>query len=153
MTIQTQSLFSILIITVLSVGACHNKSDDWALKAIEVIIQTGIFRNKQGSGHTLQIQRACKLFLEISFDVGNGPLGIIGIQIGLVTFRNIDFIHKAFHHSRKYTSYCILFFLKIKRISDFWENVTAIAAISGEKYLIFQKYNCPATGDRTIIRA
>lgn len=44
MTIQTQSLFSILIITVLSVGACHNKSDDWALKAIEVsqaqLIQT-----------------------------------------------------------------------------------------------------------------
>ena len=36
MTIQTQSLFSILIITLLSVGACHKKSDDWTLKAIEV---------------------------------------------------------------------------------------------------------------------
>ena len=66
-----------------------------ALHAAEVIVQTGIFGNKQGSGHTLQIQRPGKFLLEHLLDMGNGPLGIVSIQSGLVALGNVDLVHIA----------------------------------------------------------
>ena len=64
------------------------------LVAVQVIVQTGVLGNEQRSGHTLQVQGRGKLFLEGSFDVSNGPLGIVFIQNGPIAFGNVDLIQK-----------------------------------------------------------
>ena len=70
----------------------HIKADR-PLKAVQVIVQAGILRDKQWRGHTLQIQSGSKLFLKSTLDVRNRALGIVFIQNGLIPLGNINGVH------------------------------------------------------------
>ena len=63
------------------------------LIAVQVVVQAGVFGDEQGSGDPLQIQRVGELILEGGFDVGDGSLGVVGVQLGGVALGNKDLIH------------------------------------------------------------
>ena len=64
-----------------------------ALIAVQIIVQTRGIRDEQGCGDPLEIQGVLELGLEVVFDVGNGTLGVVGIQDGLIALGDIAFIH------------------------------------------------------------
>ena len=59
----------------------------------QVVIQTGALGDEQRSGNALQVQRLGKLLLKGFFDIGNGPLGVVGIQNGGIILGDVDLIH------------------------------------------------------------
>ena len=63
------------------------------LIAVQVVVQAGAFGDEQGSGDPLQIQRVGELLLEGGLDVGDGTLGVVGVQLGGVALGNKDLIH------------------------------------------------------------
>ena len=91
-----------------------NVEADGALIAIQIVIQTGILGDEQGSGDPLQVQRGGEFLLEGCFDIGDGPLGVVGIQGRGVVFGNVDFIHvcSPFHENAKIDF--ILFIFSVK---------------------------------------
>ena len=64
-----------------------------ALHAIEVIVQTRILINEQGSGYTAQVQRITQIHLEITLDEFDSSLHFIHRKRRLVAFGNVDFAH------------------------------------------------------------
>ena len=63
------------------------------LIAVQVVVQAGVFGDEQGSGDPLQIQCGGELLLEGGFDVGDGTLGVVGVQLRGVALGNKDLIH------------------------------------------------------------
>ena len=83
------------------------------LVAVQVIVQAGAFGDEQGRGDALQVQRLGKFLLERLLDIGNGALGVVGVQHRLVVFGNVNFVHKtASFHGKQYAS--IVFFFSEK---------------------------------------
>ena len=70
-----------------------NIKADRPLIAVQIVVQAGIFGDEQGGGHALQVQRIGKFLLEGLLDVGNGPLGVIGVQRGRIVFGDINGTH------------------------------------------------------------
>ena len=70
-----------------------NVKGNGALVAVQVIVQAGSLGDEKGCGNTLQVQRIGKLLLEGVLDVGNGPLGIVLVQDGLVALGDVAGIH------------------------------------------------------------
>ena len=66
---------------------------DRPLVAVQIVIQAGVLGDEQRGGDPLQIQGVGKLLLKGLLDVGNGPLGVIGIQGGGIVFGNVNGAH------------------------------------------------------------
>ena len=64
-----------------------------ALHAVQVIIQTGILTDKQGSGDPAQIQRLPQIDLKVTLDELDGALHLIDGQRRLVTGGNENLTH------------------------------------------------------------
>ena len=77
-----------------------NIKADRPLVAVQVVVQSGILRDEQRRRDPLQVQGAGKLLLKGLFDIGNGPLGVIGIQGGGVVLRD----HNGAHSFRRFLS-------------------------------------------------
>ena len=73
----------------------RNVKGNRALIAVQVVIQAGVLRDKQWGGDPFQIQCFGEFFLKCFFDVGNGPLSVVGVQHRLIALGNIHFVHKA----------------------------------------------------------
>ena len=65
------------------------------LIAVQVVVQARILRDKQGGRHPLQVQGPGKLVLKGLLDVGNGPLGIVGIQGRPIALGNVNMVHRV----------------------------------------------------------
>ena len=74
-------------------------ADRWDIKtdrafiAVQIIVQAGVFRYKQGGGNPLQIQRGGEFLLEGGLDIRNGPLGVISVQSRPVALGYVNLIH------------------------------------------------------------
>ena len=87
----------------LGVGAdVGNVERNRALHTVEVVVQSGIFINEQGSRHTAQVQRLTQIYLEIALDEFDGALHLVHGQRRFVPFRNDDLAHGFTHPSIKY---------------------------------------------------
>ena len=72
--------------------------DNLCVKAYKVLrkdfdIPPDVESRGLGDVYKIQVQRTGKLILERGFDIGNGPLGIVGVQCRFITFGNIDLVH------------------------------------------------------------
>ena len=72
-----------------------------ALDTVEVIVQTRILINEQGSRHPAQIQCLTEVDLEIALDELNGALHFVHGKRRFVPFRNNDLTHVGYHLSIK----------------------------------------------------
>ena len=67
---------------------------DGTLRAVQVVVQTGVGSHEQGGGHPAQVQGVGKVGLKGFFDKGNGPLQFIVGQGGLVALGDHKSAHK-----------------------------------------------------------
>ena len=76
-----------------SVALFLDAEGDWALHAVQVVVQAGLGQNEQGGGHAQKVQAFCESLLKEILDCLDGNLGIVEIQFRSVVFRYRDISH------------------------------------------------------------
>ena len=66
---------------------------DGTLRAVQVVVQTGIGSDKQGGGHPAQVQRVGEVGLKGFFDECDGPLLFVVRQGSGIALRNHKIVH------------------------------------------------------------
>ena len=70
-----------------------NVERDGPLDAVEVVIEAGIFIDKQRCGHTAQIERIAQIHLKIALDELDCPLQLIDAERSMIVLRNGQLAH------------------------------------------------------------
>ena len=66
---------------------------DGTLDAVEVVIEAGIFIDKQRCGHPAQIERIAQIHLKIALDELDCPLQLINAERSMIILRNGQLAH------------------------------------------------------------